>query len=83
MLEQARIDRDKDVQAAVVAANQEIVQLRAATAALRDTLELERQDKERSVQTAKRMAHDEIQQLKATVATLRDTLEAADAGVLA
>jgi P2-related tail formation protein len=81
-LEQARIDREKAVQDAVVTANHEIVQLKSAATALRDALELERQDKERSVQAAVRAAHDEIQQLKATVSTLRDTLEATDAGIL-
>src|SRR6185503_3975047 len=75
-LEQARIDRDKAVQDAIVTANHEIVQLRSAASALRDALELERQDKERSVQDASRTTRDEIQQLKATVATLRDQLEA-------
>ena len=67
------------MQDAVVTANHEITQLRAATSALRDALEHEQRDKERGVQAAVRTAQDEIKQLKETVAALRDTLEGASA----
>jgi phage shock protein A len=63
------------VQDAVVAANHEVLQLRATAGALRDSLELERADKARSVQAALRDAADEIQQLRSTIAALRETVE--------
>jgi Skp family chaperone for outer membrane proteins len=64
------------VQAAVLAASQEIASLKEAVVELRDRMERMRQEKEAAVQAVVLRTHNEIAQLKEIAAVLRAQLEA-------
>ena len=69
------------MQAAVLAASQEITSLKAAVVELRNQMELMRQDKEAAVQAVVLRTHNEIAQLKEIAAALRARLDDRRAGV--
>ena len=63
------------MQAAVLAASQEVASLKAAVVELRDQMELMRHEKEAAVQAIVLRTHNEISQLKDIAAALRSQLE--------
>ena len=64
------------MQQAIAASHNEIQQLKATVAALRDNLEIARIDKENEIEKAVNRSNVEIAQLHATICALREQIEA-------
>lgn len=71
----ARHSAESRVQAAQAASVNEITQLKATAAALREQLEMTRVSAEASVQVARQASQDEIAQLHASIVAMRETME--------
>ena len=76
-LEKTQIGHEANVQKALTAANDEILQLKSSVSALRDELEKAQLTSEENVQKALTTANDENAQLRSTIVTLRNELERA------
>lgn len=80
-LEAARLHEETAVRQAIIAAQDEIAQLRATAATLREALELANLSKQGEIAAARARDHAELVQLQATVRELRDQLQAMPAKV--
>jgi len=76
-LEKTQIGHEANVQKALSAAGDEILQLKSSVSALRDELEKAQIASEENIQKALTTANDENTQLRSTIVTLRNELERA------
>ena len=70
------MEREEAVQQTAAITADEVAQLKATVAALRDQLEQARVVHDNALQAERQAAQDEIRQLRETIQALRDQLEA-------